>query len=62
MSVSTDPTVTHREDLPWPDEPPDTNPEPVPSTPVAVEASSGNVATPIDTEMLPARWAASEKS
>ena len=41
MSVSTDPTVTHREDLPWPDEPPDTNPEPAPSTPVAVEAAAG---------------------
>ena len=28
MSVSTDPTVAHREDLPWPDEPPDTTPCP----------------------------------
>ena len=40
MSVSTDPTVTHREDLPWPDEPPDSTPVPVPSAPV-VEAVSG---------------------
>ena len=40
MSVSTDPTVNHREDLPWPDEPPDTTPVPVPSSP-AVEAVSG---------------------
>jgi hypothetical protein len=40
MSVSTDPTVAHREDLPWPDEPPDTTPVPVPSAPV-VEAAAG---------------------
>ncbi|MDX6594251.1 MAG: hypothetical protein QOJ13_3447 [Gaiellales bacterium] len=42
MSVSTDPTVTHREDLPWPHEPPDTTPAPVPvlSAPV-VEAVAG---------------------
>jgi hypothetical protein len=40
MFVSTDPTVAHREDLPWPDEPPDTTPVPVPSAPV-VEAAAG---------------------
>ena len=33
MSLSTEPTVTHREDLPWPEEPPDTAPVPVPTEP-----------------------------
>jgi hypothetical protein len=33
MSVSTDPTVSRREDPPWPDEPPDTTPASVPSAP-----------------------------
>lgn len=37
MSVSTDPTVAHREDLPWPEEPPEPTPVPVPSAP-AVDA------------------------
>jgi hypothetical protein len=40
MSVSIDPTVSRREDLPWPDEPPDTTPAPVPSAP-DVEAAAG---------------------
>ena len=40
MSVSTDPTVSHREDLAWPDEPPDTTPVPVASTPAVGAASS----------------------
>lgn len=40
MSVSTDPTVSPREDLPWPEEPPDTSPVPVPSSSV-VEAAAG---------------------
>ena len=40
MSVSTDPTVSHREDLAWPDEPPDTTPVPVAST-TAVDPASG---------------------
>ena len=40
MSVSTDPTVSRREDVPWPEEPPDTTPAPVPTTP-AVEATAG---------------------
>jgi hypothetical protein len=41
MSVSTDPTVTHREDVPWPDEPPDTNLEPVASSALVVQAAAG---------------------
>ena len=40
MSLSTDPTVTRREDLPWPDEPPDNLPAPVPAGP-PVEAAAG---------------------
>jgi len=40
MSISTDPTVSRREDLPWPDEPPETKPEPAPSTD-AGESSAG---------------------
>jgi hypothetical protein len=40
MSISTDPTVSRREDLPWPDEPPDTIPEPAPSTAVVESAAA----------------------
>lgn len=39
MTVSTDPTVADREDVPWPDEPPDTTPVPVATAPAAESAS-----------------------
>jgi hypothetical protein len=40
MSVSTDPTVSRREDVPWPDEPSDTTPAPISPAPT-VETAAG---------------------